>query len=42
VLFVALLRRPRRAPWPVVLDEGGSGSIEAGPIARDIVLTAIK
>jgi hypothetical protein len=25
----------------VVLDEGQSGSIEAGPIARDIVLAAL-
>lgn len=43
VLFVAL--SPAAAPRAVaavVLDEGGSGSIEAGPIARDIVLTAIR
>jgi cell division protein FtsI/penicillin-binding protein 2 len=26
----------------VVLDEGKSGSDEAGPIARDIVLAALK
>jgi hypothetical protein len=26
----------------VVLDEGQSGSIEAGPIARDLVLVAMK
>jgi len=43
VLFVAM--SPASAPRAiaaVVLDEGQSGSIEAGPIARDIVLTAIK
>ena len=43
VLFVAM--SPAAAPAAVaavVLDEGQSGSIEAGPIARDIVLTAIR
>lgn len=43
VLFVAM--SPASGPHAiaaVVLDEGESGSIEAGPIARDIVLTAIK
>ena len=43
VLFVAI--SPAAAPravCAVVLDEGNSGSIEAGPIARDIVLTAIR
>jgi len=43
VLFVAM--SPANGPHAiaaVVLDEGQSGSIEAGPIARDIVLTAIK
>ena len=38
-------RRPvcqPRAVCAVVLDKGQSGSIEAGPIARDIVLAAIK
>jgi len=43
VLFVAFSpANTPRAVAAVVLDEGGSGSIEAGPIARDIVLTAIK
>lgn len=43
VLFVAM--SPASAPRAiaaVVLDEGDSGSIEAGPIARDIVLAAIQ
>ena len=43
VLFVAY--SPQAAPRAVaavVLDEGQSGSVEAGPIARDLVLTAIK
>ncbi len=43
VLFVAYT--PASAPkavCAVVLDEGQSGSIEAGPIARDILLTAAK
>ncbi len=43
VLFVAM--SPASAPEAVasvVLDEGQSGSIEAGPIARDIVLAAIR
>jgi penicillin-binding protein 2 len=43
VLFVAA--SPAAAPRAVaavVLDDGQSGSIEAGPIARDIVLAAIK
>ena len=43
VLFVAYA--PASAPQAVaavVLDEGASGSIEAGPIARDIVLAAIR
>lgn len=31
-----------RAVASVVLDEGQSGSIEAGPIARDLVLAALK
>jgi penicillin-binding protein 2 len=42
VLFVAM--SPASAPKAiaaVVLDEGQSGSIEAGPIARDIVLAAL-
>jgi hypothetical protein len=36
---------PAAAPGAVaavVLDDGQSGSIEAGPIARDIVLAAIE
>ncbi len=43
VLFVALapVANPR-AIGVVVLDEGQSGSIEAGPIARDIVLAALN
>jgi penicillin-binding protein 2 len=43
VLFVAY--SPAAAPRAVaavVLDEGQAGSIEAGPIARDIVLAAIR
>ena len=43
VLFVAYA--PLNAPQAVaavVLDEGASGSIEAGPIARDIVLAALR
>ncbi len=43
VLFVAM--SPANAPraiCAVVLDDGQSGSIEAGPIARDLVLVAIK
>ena len=43
VLFVAM--SPASAPEAVasvVLDEGNSGSIEAGPIARDLVLAAIR
>ena len=43
VLFVAMA--PAAAPAAiaaVVLDEGQSGSIEAGPIARDIVLAALN
>lgn len=43
VLFVAYA--PASAPQAVaavVLDDGQSGSIEAGPIARDIVLAAIR
>ncbi len=43
VLFVAFA--PLTAPVAiaaVVLDEGQSGSIEAGPIARDIVLAAMR
>lgn len=43
VLFVALAPAAApRAVAAVVLDDGESGSIEAGPIARDILLTAIK
>jgi penicillin-binding protein 2 len=43
VLFVAFSPAAEpRAVTAVVLDEGQSGSIEAGPIARDIVLVAIK
>lgn len=41
VLFVAMA--PANAPTAIaaiVLDEGQSGSIEAGPIARDLVLVA--
>ncbi len=43
VLFVAYapVSQPR-AVAAVVLDEGASGSIEAGPIARDIVLAALR
>jgi penicillin-binding protein 2 len=43
VLFVAF--SPANAPRAVaavVLDDGESGSLEAGPIARDLVLAAIK
>jgi len=43
VLFVAM--SPAALPAAiaaVVLDEGQSGSIEAGPIARDIVLAALR
>jgi len=43
VLFVAM--SPAAAPQAVtavILDEGSSGSIEAGPMARDIVLAAIR
>jgi len=43
VLFVAMA--PASAPAAVaavVLDDGDSGSIEAGPIARDIVLAALR
>ncbi len=43
VLFVAY--RPAAAPRAVaavVLDEGQSGSVEAGPIARDILLAATR
>lgn len=43
VLFVAYA--PASAPVAlgvVVLDEGQSGSVEAGPIARDIVLAAMR
>ncbi len=43
VLFVAM--SPANAPRAitvVVLDEGQSGSVEAGPIARDITLVAMK
>lgn len=43
VLFVAASPQAEpHAVCAVVLDEGQSGSIEAGPIARDIVLAAIK
>jgi len=43
VLFVAFSPAAgARAVTAVVLDEGQSGSIEAGPIARDIVLVAMK
>ncbi|MBI2766958.1 MAG: hypothetical protein HYX53_13740 [Chloroflexi bacterium] len=43
VLFVAFSPADTpRAVAAVVLDDGQSGSIEAGPIARDIVLVAIK
>lgn len=43
VLFVAM--SPSAAPRAVaavVLDDGDSGSIEAGPIARDIVIAALN
>jgi len=43
VLFVAM--SPAAQPGAVaavVLDEGQSGSIEAGPIARDIILAALR
>lgn len=43
VLFVAMA--PASAPVAVaavVLDDGQSGSIEAGPIARDVVLAALR
>lgn len=42
-LFVAMT--PAKAPRAiavVVLDDGKSGSIEAGPIARDILLAAVR
>jgi penicillin-binding protein 2 len=43
VLFVAFSpAAPPRAVAAVVLDDGESGSIEAGPIARDLVLAAIE
>jgi len=43
VLFVAMAPAAApRAVAAVVLDEGQSGSIEAGPIARDIVLAALR
>lgn len=43
VLFVAMSPADEpRAIAAVVLDEGQSGSIEAGPIARDVVLAAIR
>lgn len=43
VLFVAYAPAAEpRALAAVVLDEGESGSVEAGPIARDIVLIAMK
>jgi penicillin-binding protein 2 len=43
VLFVAASPQSQpRAVCAVVLDDGQSGSIEAGPIARDIVLAALK
>ncbi|WP_322795973.1 penicillin-binding transpeptidase domain-containing protein [Tepidiforma sp.] len=43
VLFVAMSpAREPRAIAAVVLDDGKSGSIEAGPIARDIVLAALR
>lgn len=42
VLFVAMAPAAEpRALAAVVLDEGQSGSIEAGPIARDVVLAAV-
>jgi cell division protein FtsI/penicillin-binding protein 2 len=43
VLFVAYA--PAKAPRAlaaVILDDGQSGSTEAGPIARDIVLAALR
>ena len=43
VLFVAFSPADvPKAVAAVVLDEGQSGSIEAGPIARDIVLAALR
>ncbi len=43
VLFVAMSPSAGpRAVAAVVLDDGDSGSIEAGPIARDIVLAALN
>ncbi len=43
VLFVAFAPvNGTQAVAAVVLDEGNSGSIEAGPIARDIVLSALR
>lgn len=43
VLFVAMApANAATAVAAIVLDEGNSGSIEAGPIARDIVLVANK
>ncbi len=42
-LFVAMYpAREPRAIAAVVLDDGKSGSIEAGPIARDILLAAVR
>lgn len=42
-LFVAMTpARQPRAIAAVVLDDGKSGSIEAGPIARDILLAAVR
>ncbi|HEX6031439.1 MAG TPA: penicillin-binding transpeptidase domain-containing protein, partial [Tepidiformaceae bacterium] len=42
VLFVAYGPKAEpRAVTAVVLDEGQSGSVEAGPIARDIVIAAL-
>lgn len=43
VLFVAMSPAAEpRALAAVVLDEGQSGSMEAGPIARDVVLAALN
>ena len=43
VLFVAFAPvNAAQALAAVVLDEGSSGSIEAGPIARDLVLAALR
>nr|WP_308445333.1 penicillin-binding transpeptidase domain-containing protein [Tepidiforma sp.] len=42
-LFVAMTPASQpRAIAAVVLDDGKSGSIEAGPIARDILLAAVR